>query len=145
MCFTVLDDLKHFINRIMEDQLLSADYGHLSFCTMQCNELVLTLQDGDSMFLWNVRMISLYYRCKNSGDHHLSNTWQENQKIYDVLHCWSFMKKTAVFTALKDKHTSSKKIFRSLQWCLKARKFQWTAENKWQKGNIYKQDLNLFI
>jgi len=31
----------------MEDQLLSADDGHLSFCTMQCNELVLTLQDGD--------------------------------------------------------------------------------------------------
>ena len=44
------NDLKHFINRVMKDQLLSAD-GHLSFCTMQCNELVLTLQDGDSTFL----------------------------------------------------------------------------------------------
>lgn len=32
---------------VMEDQLLSADDGHLSFCTMQCNELVLTLKDGD--------------------------------------------------------------------------------------------------
>jgi len=56
MCFTVLDDLRQFINHVMEDQLLSADDGHLSFCTMQCNELVSTLQDGDSMFLWNVRM-----------------------------------------------------------------------------------------
>ena len=94
MCFIVLDSLKHFINHVMEDQLLSADYGHLSFCTMQCNELVLTLQDSDSMFLWNVRMISLYNRCKNSEDHH-SNTCQEKQKIYDVLHCWSVMKKTS--------------------------------------------------
>jgi len=39
------------MNHIMEDQLLSADDGHLRFCTLQCNELVLTLQNGDSMFL----------------------------------------------------------------------------------------------
>jgi hypothetical protein len=45
-----LDDLKRFINRVMEDQILSADDGHLSFCTMQCSELVLILQVGD-MFL----------------------------------------------------------------------------------------------
>jgi len=119
------------MNHIMEDQLLSADDGHLRFCTLQCNELVLTLQNGDSMFLWNVRIISLSYRCKNPEDHHLSNTCQKNQKIYDVLHRWSVMKKTAIFTAVKDKHTAWHKIFRSLQWCMKAMKFQQTAENEW--------------
>jgi hypothetical protein len=51
MCFTVFDDLKHFINHVTKDHLLSSNDGHLSFYTMQCDEFVLTLQDGDSLLL----------------------------------------------------------------------------------------------
>lgn len=77
-------------------------------------------------------IILLVQESRRSSEQHLPCE-SENLWCFILLKCH---KKTAVFTAVK-KHPTWDRIFRSLQWCMKARKFQQTAENKWQKGNIH--------